>query len=219
MTNPYLDRCKEIAADIDIDQLSSQPLGNVVGKGSGFTFRQQGILQPRALAEEELYAGVKLPIRDRRDTEYRIDKELGFIGMLSMQSPELMSQVPSFMNLIVVEDSDATGILTEDASAGGQFTVRRKPASAAVRNLLRESFAGTEVIGEVIREGECATTLAFDVGGRERLLDFTPLPVETSQLLHLPAYRQAKRDTFDQMSELTISVPNDSPLGRSMQGL
>ena len=172
-----------------------------------------------ALPEEKLYAGVKLPIRDRRDTEYRINKELGFIGMLSMQSPELMSQIPSFMNLIVVEDSDVTGILTEDASAGGQFTVRSKPASTAVRNLLRESFAGIEVQGDVIREEECAKTVAFDVGGRERLLDFTPLPVDDRHLRIHPAYRQAKRDTFDQMSELTIIVPNDSPLGRSMQGL
>ena len=221
MTNPYLERCTYIATDIDVDGLSSRTLGSVVGDDSGgsFTFRQQGILPLRTLAEEVLYAGVKLPILDRRNVDYRINEELSYIGMLSTQSPNLMAYVPDFMNLLVVEGSDATGILTEDASAGGQFEVRSMPASETVRQLLRLSMAGTTGTGDVIRTMTCDQSVAFSAGGRERLLDFTPLPVATSQLRKHPAYRQAVLDTQAQLPDITITIPNASPLGRSIQGL
>lgn len=217
MANPYLEKCKSVAAEIDVDALASMPIGGFAGSGSGYSFRHLGQLPLAAGSTLDTYAGLKIPLTDKRDSEMRVCGEVTFIGLLVNSQPAITSHVPGFMNIVKIEDSPFSAILTEDVSANGQLYVQSKPASPHVRGMLERAFGALSDTRPIIRDEECDYTVAFDVAGTERLLDFTPLPVDSSIMRHA-AYRTTLSEVMDELPNIMVTLPQNSPLSISLLG-
>lgn len=178
MTSLYLDRCKALTADINVGVLSDMQFGEYGGAGSGFSFRYLGRLPLIQDDSPSLYAGIKVPHIVGDSSAMRVRREVAFIGILSDTVPEIMPYVPNFITLLQVEGSDAAAILTEDVSENGKLKVRNGSASERVRRMLRTVFETANAPSDVLKTEVCDDTIAFDVAGQEKLLDFTPLPID-----------------------------------------
>jgi len=217
MSQSYLDTCREAAETIDVDRLAAMQLGNMAERGGEFEFRQLGRLSVGSIGEQ--YLGVKSARQISGLAFSRVMDEIAFIGLEVHHSPELASYMPSFVNLLRVEDSDAVAILTEDASEGGSKEVHGRRASPTVTEMLYEPFKEQGTIGEVMDRAELRGTVAFDVEGRERLLDFSPRPVKLEYVTESAAFEEYQRQTMLALSEVTITIPGSSVLGQGLNNL
>jgi hypothetical protein len=206
----FLETCKEVVSAIDVDELAAMPLGESVGKdGNTYSFKRLGHL---ALAHKEaIYMGAKVTSQSSRATEFELCHAIGLIDAASTTTLELLHFVPSFMGLIVVEDYKAVAALTEDASQGGQKVISPRAVSAEVKELLRQTFG----VGPFNTEA-CLNNVSFDVGGQEKLLDFTPGPIRRPVLKRSRPYLDAVDEALDAIADLTINIPAHSTLGQQL---
>lgn len=215
MAKDYFETCKDVVSMVDVEALAALPLGGVVGSGSGFVFRQLGKLTVANSPGQHF--GIKIPTRWKSEAEIRFTDELAFIGLTLEASPELAANMPSFMALATVEgDDEPAGILTEDVSMGGTKKVRGMRASEQVRELIYAPFCELGSLDLVVSEEECDGSLAFNVNGEEKLLDFTPKPISQSLLYSSVSYREALYKVMDMMPELTINLRRNSVLGSAL---
>lgn len=218
MSMPYLEKCKDIIAGLDVDVLSSISFNETLGSGSGFEFRSLG--QSALTDMIERHVGIKVPNSDRRNVRSRFIGEASLISLILDSSPELESRLSSFMALVTIAgDIDPRCIATEDASEGGQKAVQGRPASQEARHLLYEPFRELGSFKEVISEEECDYSLAFDVNGSEKLLDFTPNPINLSLLYSYAPFQAARSATVEAIPDLTITLPRESTLAQQLINL
>ena len=213
MSNPYFEACRQAAASIDIDALSALTPGKALGEGSVFSFAPLGKLSLGGT--EPTHVGLKSSPFKGSQPLIRVEQELAFIATVVDHSPEFQTFVPSFMSLVAVEGVDAAEvILTEDASEGGQYQVASTPASEAVRRMLMKPFDKPEGTKIELNKVRCNNILAFIVNGRQRLLDFTPFPVNNAKTHS--SHQVNVEPAMDLVAETTIRVPADSPLGQHL---
>ncbi len=215
MSKRYFEACKAVVSALDTEELASLALGDVLGRGSGFAFRQLGKLTIEPGNEQ--FLGIKVPTANKHAVEARLMGELAFIGLVVEMSPRLMDNVPSFMALARLEGDDIlAGILTEDVSQGGKKRVREAPASNRLRKLLYEPFNDLGPIEKVMSDRVCDRSLAFNVEGTEKLLDFTPKPIHEPLLRSSASYRDAFGEAIDLIPDITITLPRSSNLGAAL---
>jgi hypothetical protein len=213
----YLDKCLEARNSIDTDELASLPLGELVGEPSSkFEFRQLGKLTVNSI---NVFSGLKLPTQYRTASLSKIVREIAFIDVGAEYTPALLGKVPSYMTYVSVEGSSITGILSEDLSEGGQLRVRGRSASQRVRAMLAAPYTdvGPADHEQVLNTEVCDRTVAFSVGRRERLLDFTPSPIDPEVMRDSLDYQASLNTASRAMFDLVINLPLDSQLGRDMQ--
>lgn len=213
MATTYLENCIDAVAAADVESLAASSFGEVLGKGSGFEFRSLGKLALYNALKQ--YIGVKVLTSDKNDATLRLVSELPLISIILDSSPELLSKVPSFMALVSVEGEDSPRcIITEDTSEGGYKRVRGKRASQEVRDLLFRPFQELGSFDEVVNEDECNRSLSFDVGGEEKLLDFTPTPINQSLLYSYSPFKTVRSEMIDAIPDLTITIPRESTFAK-----
>jgi hypothetical protein len=216
----YIEHCKATVAGINLDELAALPLGPEVGMaGSGFKFCQLGQLGQLGIDGRQEWIGAKVPRMQVTDVQDRLRQEVPFLAYCLDSQPRLRSRVPNFMGILAVEGSDACALLTEDVSRGGQFGVHSRRASHDSRALFYVSFSQLGGYRSVLDVVELDFTTAFDVDGEERLLDFTPLPVNKHCITReaKPEYWQLHDRVSNEIEALTVTVPGDSPLGRAVR--
>ncbi len=213
MSNPYFDACRQAAANIDVPALSELEPAAAIGRGSFFAFSPLGQLSLGG--PKPVYAGLKRPNIALWRPIVRLEQELTFIATVIDHSPEFQALVPAFMGLVAIEgEEEATAILTEDASEGGRHAVVSRPASPDVRRMLMKPFEQPAGNDAELNRVRCNRILAFNVSGRQRLLDFTPFPV--NNVSGHASYTANSLPAMDLAAETTIRVPADSPLGRHL---
>lgn len=212
--NAYLEECIDAVKSIDLPTLAATPLGEEIGweTGSESDFHVLGRFSVRNTMQ---WVGIKGPRWQSSDPIVRAQQELGFIGQCTEGSPDLRPLVPSFIGLISVEGSEAMALITEDASQGKAVDMRSVPTSVRSRELIDTAFRNFGK-GYRLQRAELDRTTAFDVGGQERLLDFTPPPVLYSSGDTPHSYEELHVDIWDAIPELTIALPLDSILGQDL---
>jgi len=213
----YIEHCKTVIASINPDELAAFPLGAEVGRpGSTFRLHQLGRLD---IAGEPRWIGAKLARIANYDVYDRLREEVAFLTFCLDVQPELKAYVPRFMGILAVEGSAVCAFLTEDASCGGQHAVQPRTASHTTQAMLYAPFSHLGHQSNVLNEVGLVSTTSFDVGGQERLLDFTPPPINGAYLFDrtlCPELWQLENTVQRQTADFTVTVPQDSPLGHSL---
>lgn len=207
----YFEQCVEAIESIDVVALAATYPEKSSNYGGGYNFCY---LDEFSLRGTDQHVGMKGPIHDAEYPKLRLLQELSFIDFCMLVSPDLSPLVPRFMGVVAVERSSAKVFLTEEASHRGALSVRSITAPQAVRELLYTPFAEVGTIEEVMSSDELNRTVAFNVGGMVRLLDFTPLPVNYSKLEASKPFDSHKKFLGGKLSELEIVLPQDTILGQ-----
>lgn len=212
--NTYLEKCKEAASTVDVPALAALEFGETVGtNGSSFEFRR---LSQLTICHANTYAGLKVPIKHARHAWFKVLREVAYIDLATQGSPQFTSYVPAFMSLVEVEGSDAQAILMEDVSQNGQKEVTERSASRVAREMLHLPFKQHGSISSVLNPEVCDKSIAFDVEGDERLLDFTPAPVEQHILRKSEEYQASTSLVRRTIEDMTITLPFESALGQAL---
>jgi hypothetical protein len=210
MANSYFEDCSIVAACIDIEGLQEFNQANTIGYGSGFKFSSLGRLSIPSCSTD--FVGIKQSTRSNNEAISRIQKELAFIATMLEYDPSFRPLVPAFMNLVTVAGAeDKVAILTEDASRDRQIDIWPFPASDAVRHMLYKPYSSLGTMDEVLQLEECDRTLSFEVGGTERLLDFTPYPIK--DMYKDSNFIENLMSAIDVAQNSMISVSASSPFG------
>jgi hypothetical protein len=216
MPKNYIDRCVEAAQTVDAESLSELSVGRRIGsRGSEFTMRTLGRV---SVLHGEEHLGLKIPDAGPGwPVERRILQELEAIELLLEHMPELSPAVPRFLALLSVDEEDPLAVLTEDASQGGKISMRPFSVVGGKSELagsIAEAFAavdGTEVDRKAIDY-----LLAFMIGDRQRLLDFTPPPVWYTDEDESERISDGLYDLIEGERALTVDIGSQSPLGVSL---
>ena len=214
--NRFIENCNEVARTMDINELSSLSLGPEIGRGSGFAFRQLGML---AINQSQDYVGLKIPIELNMDAKIRLIMELSCIGTLLESTPEIIDNLPKFINLVKVQETGHMGLITVDMSHGGKKEVKDIPASIAVRNAFYAPFSHRGGFDDIIDKYECDRTPSFEVDGQEFLLDLTTIPLKIYDMFDDATYKKHFSFVSGTVDSLTHSIPVDSNLAQSLKNL
>lgn len=171
----YLEQCADYAASFDPHELGTHTLGVEIGRGNFFAVAPLGTFAVRG---SELHVAAKWGHQPASDVYSRIISEIACISLILREAPELTPLMPLFICELTV-DGEERALLTEDASKGGQLDVRSMGVSDSTRQALYEAFRVYGPRETVFMEEELDRSLAFDVGGQEKFLDFTPPPLKS----------------------------------------
>ncbi|HEX5797111.1 MAG TPA: hypothetical protein VFX86_01835 [Candidatus Saccharimonadales bacterium] len=225
---PYLEKCVEAAAYLNRSwqELASRKPGKRLGASDSYRVQSIGsgvIGMGQSLALTPLGTirfpisrdlAIKIP-RDKSDPMEKLRDELPAIDEIVRRAPSLRKKVPAFVILLAVEDADnPAALITEDATYGGKLPIEETAASESARKALVRAFPNED--GEVVASDVLANSLAFDVDGTERWLDFTPPPIYASDP---DALKIVEDEVNARRDELTLTVPADSPLGLSLSSV
>jgi hypothetical protein len=212
MSFEYITHSIEVAQSIDPDELGEARLEPATDHGEYSYFHP---LSGIKLADGGTALGVKLPPPAiRRATDYRLEEELPSVSLLTDRVPAFRGLMPDFMARILIKDQPVA-TLTEDVTNGGRKPIRPTQLSTEVRDKLVSAFCSDGHGLYTIFDYAALQTLAFMVGGRERLLDFTPSPIKANRQreVGLEAHTQQVKRVKDLLS---VAIAPDSRLGQAL---
>lgn len=204
----YLEQCADYAASFDPDKVGTHTLGVEIGRGNFFAVAPLGTFAVRG---SELHVAAKWGHQPASDVYSSIISEIACISLILREAPELTPLMPLFICELTV-DGKERALLTEDASKGGLLDVRSMGVSDSTRQTLYEAFSAYGSRDAVFMEEEQLNrSLAFDVGGQEKLLDFTPPPLKSR------IRREASIAVIEHLEsgKLTVNVSGSSALGQA----
>jgi hypothetical protein len=210
---PYIEKCAETVAAINATDISANVRGKELGASlnGGYTVYALGSVT----LEERLHLAVK--VSKKKDPLDRLAEEVAAIDEIMRRAPSLQDKMPVFIGLLAVGNSDnPVSIITEDATAGGSLPIYPMRASSGAVEELKRGF-GDEA-EEAVEDIELDNSVAFDVGGSERWLDFTPSPVYLNASLSDPI-TAVKNEVRNRQDELTVVIADGSALARSLQAV
>ncbi|HEX5456273.1 MAG TPA: hypothetical protein VFW77_02795 [Candidatus Saccharimonadales bacterium] len=224
---PYLERCAEAVAQLGhrTQDLASRKPGKRLGASDNYRVQSigegvTGIYPSLALTmlgsiavPVSQHLALKMPRRDSGPLE-RLIYEVAAIDEITRRAPKLAEKMPAFMGLLAVDGADRPlAIITEDATRCGSLPIEPMPASPQSVHELKSGFGkeAEEAVGEI----ELENSVAFDVGGTERWLDFTPSPVYAAASLSDPI-TVVKNEVRSRQNELTVLIPDDSVLAEAV---
>lgn len=211
--NPdYIAICTEIVQRIDPRELAALPVGSPIGRGKDFAMHTLGSV---SLGADSLHVGLKLPRTglDPIAVTNRLRSEMTSATILVDRAPSLLGKVPHFMGLVGVEETDTPiGLLTEDATKGGELVISPTSASSELLEVFETSFGIDEGGRRPYSDDDLETSAVFRVGDQERILDFTPSPLKLS--IHQRRVHHLRIE--EALPNLTVKVALDSPLGQSL---
>lgn len=215
----YLDRCVETAKEIDPEEIAAMRLGKEIGRGSIYATHSLGRI---AVRECEIYVGLKRRHVYSGGATTRLLQEIPRIAWVVKRAPDLLNCMPVFMNAVMYEDDsyDEVGVLTEDVSKGGQNEIHQAPISAPLHKILHDAFKDMDNPRNFFDEDHLLRSMAFEVNGEEKFLDFTPSPfsVIDSELPELDAIQDIVLELIEGRS-LRIDIPRTSPLANDVSNL
>lgn len=206
----YVEKCVETIARLNFADISSMERGELVGSSLDMGSKVYSI--GSIMLDDRLHLAVK--ISKNKDPSDRLINEVSVIDEIINRVPLLENKMPIFIGLLAVESSDnPVSIITEDATAGGSLPIHPMPASDETAKELKMEFGE-----ETIEDLELANSLAFDVDGVERWLDFTPSPVRAYTNLSDPIMA-VRREIKSRQDDFTVVVSNNSALAHSIQAV
>lgn len=206
--NSYLEKCIEVVAELRQLDLSSMTRGEYIGEGSSFRVYNLGQIG----LDGSTHLGLKLSKPPRKGQSImRLSQEIASIDKILEKVPNTIDRVPSFMGLIAVGDSDNdVAVVTEEVTKGLTLSIRPIPADWPEE--LAQGLGGE--YGDYVDQETIAGSLAFDVDGEEKWLDFTPSPFGVRAITD-PIYEDMDK-VLERQKELTVTIPSDSPLASSL---
>lgn len=209
----YIDHCLAVVASIDPEEVASRELGVLVGRNrSGLTsvYSLGSLITPNGLLHLAFKSTHGMP-------EVRVSEELKNVTLVTQRAPELTSSFPYFIGMLAInDDRGSVGILTEDATQGGNLPSFEMPVSEITQSILGRTFRDVGGIS-VFNQDALKARAAFNVGGEERILDFYRF---------VDGYRYGPRarddynhvfdKAFDAEAGLTVKIGSDSPLAKSL---
>ena len=214
MPNPdYIDNCISTISSLAEMNISGHPIGVEIGSGSMSTMYALGKFGA-------IHCGLKLPSANYT-TISRAVIELPAVDMIYRNIPELRSKLPSFVGAVALGNiGNIVGLITEDVSQGGTLVVDSMPASALTQTLLQSEFGDPTADLNPFREYILNESFAFRVAGQERLLDFTPPPVEDVRGTRArEEYRASLRKAREKKKDYTLVIPDKSVLGVQLHSM
>lgn len=197
----YLEQCIEAVSTIDAEELAERRLGEVAGYGSGFTTYRLGELANGYVGP----IATKLPNPGVTSLE-RVLNEIPDMQLLAGSDRRLRACLPSFLGLLSVR-GQYLGILTEDVSVGG-----RRPLESCTLPPDIEAAITLQAPDGAVFNVRARKSLAHRAGEDIRLLDMTPPPFVGGTQKRTELYY----DTLNALVQLSVAVPADSPLGKSL---
>lgn len=167
----YIDHCIEVVQSIDPEELASKKSIGLIGENivlfSGPTTRTYSI-GSTLTQNGEMHLAFKCG-----NHRYRVANELRDIDLILRRAPELFPKFPYFLGNLAIEGiKGSIGVITEDASKGGENLPIQTRVSHKTLEKLAQAFA--EDGGLWVFEEDNLDNAAFDVAGEERLLDMYP---------------------------------------------
>lgn len=208
----YVDHCVEKIGQIDPIDLAGREIGTITGKNdSSLSPTRFYPLGRFVLATETEYLGLKLGNSSGRN---RLISELTDLNFILGRNPELAPLFPSIMGLVQIGDDHSYAfLLEEDASSDGFAEVRSSTTSPDTRQKIIDTFPDVELHEETL-ELHCA----FDVRGKERLLDLKPSIFSMGLMLSRQnaIYEESLEKVFENEAGLTIEIDEKSALAQSI---
>ena len=192
---PYIVRCREMLADIDIAAFREARLKECLAVGSSYAMFTTG-----SLISTDIFMGVKMQRRERSSPTNRFIEEIGTMQALAAANKELLRALPRVFGLIVVDDSYIRGLLVEDVSADNTHDVTGREMSEDFKKLIEANVDPRILMGDY---GDC----------HERILDAEPSPFISAPDIAV----QARAEVSARLNDFSISVPPNCPLGLSLQ--
>lgn len=213
MNSPYIDQCSGIIRQINPEVFYSTPLGHEIGRSRTHSFRSLGTI---TVTEGEIPIGLKIAAGTPENLKIPLATMHMLIHFVATRDPSFLAYLPRFTALLQVE-GQPQAILTEDMSMGSQRLVSPMRTSRHVREMIYGAFSELGEYSQVMNTEVCDRSLSFRVGNSERLLDFTPLPVQVP-IQSLPKFVQIKGDLNAAINDLTITIAQDTILGSALRG-
>lgn len=209
----YLEHSVNVMQNLDMQALSQEQRGKWLGSGTGFTMYHLGHI---SLNGALLPVGLKQSHRSgAHDTINRLIREVACSELLTERVPQARKFLPAFMGLVAVENNpEAVAILTEDVSDDDAKKVFPRPVNDYMQEQMARGFADIGSADEVLQDEELHNSVAFDVDGQERWLDFTPSPIKLTGKAQ-DVYFKKYFAVMDIRDDLTRTIPPDSPLALS----
>jgi hypothetical protein len=204
---PYLDRSEAFICELVANDLASRSVGFEIGRSAKTITSALGTIEIDGAVH---HLALKWGYSSLSAMYSRLVHESAQICVIAEKAPEVEPKLPYFVAGLTAGDDCFVGIITEDATQGGVLPIRDMKLTESTRQVLTTGFGGTEFFDT----WEMDYTVAFDVGGEERLLDFTPPMID----LGYPDVCEA-RDRVIELTEqdrLQLNVPLDSALIASL---
>jgi hypothetical protein len=212
----YIEHCKQAVGSIDLAELQSLEVGQMVGKPNHLTGDDTFVY---AIGSLSIFEGtLPVAIKSGGISRYRLQNEIVEFAVLADWAPELVPKIPRFIGGIAIDGSNSSVVmLTEDASAGSKFDVRRTRLSFESQIVLGRSFAELGSIYDNFHFEGLLSHTAFDVNGQERILDLTPSIFSHNFKMAVGAKYEldVRESAMDAEKELIILIDHDSVLAQS----
>jgi hypothetical protein len=206
----YVERCVAAVASIDAGALSELDVGPEIGRGSGFAMRMGGVL---GVLGADVHCGFKIDNKGQGTfVAPRLQQEVETIDLLLRHVPHLADEVPRFMAGLTIDGSAPVALLTEDASRGGVAEVDSLTQNYRLAHEIAESIKDTPEVRLHIQRTRAA--VSFSVDGQERLLDFTPPPLELADSDDTRIFEIVRNHLVN--GSLSLDIGSDSRLGQSL---
>jgi hypothetical protein len=197
-----MERSEEIIRSLDPEQVGDMSVGRVVYENDWLTRHALG---GAIVGSEVIHLGIELPKRLRATQELFVNT-LRQISHMVAEAPDLLPHVPSFVGAVTsAEDQpyQAKGVLVEDVTEGGRYTLEPRPVSDELRQ--KSVHLGIEL-------SRSDALVAAEVAGQERIVNFAPAPLRMTFEEHEELGRQVSRA----QRALTVVIAADSVLAADL---
>ncbi|HEX8226361.1 MAG TPA: hypothetical protein VF572_00670 [Candidatus Saccharimonadales bacterium] len=215
----YIEHNRDVIDGIDVDELSGLKITQSSKPRNGVVFHTLGEI---TVEGEPLHLGIKTAV-DTAATKASdadlLSRELPIASVIASAAPEITSLLPKVFGRIMLDgDTKPVGMLVEDSTQGGELPIHTRTVSTEVQNIIEDAVCepGREVIDDFFGNGRLEVTMAYSVGGEERILDFTPNPLRPKGYRRL-GYKEHIDAVEQSLDELTIVVDPATTLGRSLR--
>jgi hypothetical protein len=208
----YLEQCVYACSTVDPDLLGDMSVGEILGHGSGFDTHCLGRL---TIGGEVQHVALKIPTVFLHRVDARVINDISLSTILTNRVPSLRPMLPTFVGVLALGEK-SRAIITEDASAGGQYGVEQQACLPDdIEGELFDAFAWAGSPNEVFDISTLRRTTAFDVNGKPRILDLMPPPFK-NQFRKWPEYLEVRYAAEDWLQDVTVSVRPNSTLAASI---
>lgn len=181
-TPGYFDRSAEAVLSLQNQNIGNRGPGTEIGRGGAFVVRNLG---SAILGEASTAIAIKSAYTPRGGAYIRLLTDLSFSALIEMRAPEIANRLPLFTSGLTIGNRfEPVAILTEDVSRGGTVSIKQQPISQTAKVCLTNGLSEFGMPEEIFDEEEMHNTLAFNVGGQEKFLDFDPHPFLNVPLRH-----------------------------------
>lgn len=213
----YIDHCIDIVGLIDAEELASQELNLLLGRSVSLdaSSKTQTYYSGETMADNDsLHTALKLGGRP----EQRFLVEARDISFLLSRVPEIFPKFPYFLGLVAVEGSESpAGVITEDATKGGEFTITETWLGGAVLRKIIDACPDIWIHEETL---QLHTT--FRIGTKVadyRILDLKPsifnTPLTTFE--DNKEFADLHEKAIVSADQATVVIPAESMLAESIR--